>query len=122
MTARKAPAPAKGLPVGNVTATRQAKAQSRQAHPAGKKVAPAAKPAAAKKAAAKVEAEKLVYSATARCGKVNQRQSATPLVAAMGRWLHSAKDTIGWVTRRSNSTKTTAAKQNSPAAAASRIG
>ena len=80
MTARKAPA----KPVGNLTTTRAAKAQSRQSHPAGKKVAPAAKPAAATKAAAaKVEAEKLVYSATARCGKVNQRQSATPLVAAL---------------------------------------
>jgi hypothetical protein len=95
MTARKAPAP-----VGNLrearkeqAAMRQAQAQAKQRHPAGKQ-APAkapAKPAAKKATEAKpakpakpaVEVEKVTYTATARCGKTNTRASATPLAYAV---------------------------------------
>jgi hypothetical protein len=88
MTARKQ-APAK--PVANLAdakkaqaATRQAQAQAKQRHPAGKQAPkPAAKAPARAAAKPATEAEKLTYSATARCGKVNTRQSATPLVAAL---------------------------------------
>jgi hypothetical protein len=68
-------------------ALRQAEAGARQRHPAGKKVAPAAttKPAPAKaaKAAAKVEAEKVTYSATGRGGVTNRRSSTTALSHAV---------------------------------------
>jgi hypothetical protein len=71
-------------------AARNAEAASKAAHPAGSK-RPAAKAAPAKSAraksaskkAAKPEGEKLTYSATARCGKVNSRTSAAPLLAAL---------------------------------------
>jgi hypothetical protein len=94
MTARKAPAP----PVANLAqakrqqaALRQAEAEAKQRHPAGKaqapaakKLAPATKPASKKVAATlATEAQKVEYQATARCGKVNSRTSATPLAAAL---------------------------------------
>jgi hypothetical protein len=80
-------APAK--PVANLAqarkeqaAARKAEAASKAAHPAGSKRPAKAAPA---KAAAKpaTEAEKLTYTAQSRSGKVNTRQSATPLVAAL---------------------------------------
>jgi hypothetical protein len=73
MTARKAPAPA------NLAQARKAQAASKAAHPAGKQ---APKPAA-KSAPAKVEAQKVTYSATARSGKTNTRVSTTPLSHAV---------------------------------------
>ena len=94
MTTREAPAPVANLREAKKAqaATRQAQAEAKQRHPAGKAAQPAAKatakpaPAkAAKAAAAKpaAEAQKVTYTATARCGKVNSRVSATPLAAAL---------------------------------------
>jgi hypothetical protein len=68
--ARKTPA----QPVANLRQARKEMAASKAAHPAGKKVAPAAKPA---------EAEKVTYAAQSRSGKTNSRSSTTPLVAAV---------------------------------------
>jgi hypothetical protein len=65
-------------------ATRQAQAEAKQRHPAGKQApTPAAKAPAKSAANPTTEAEKLTYSAQSRSGKVNTRQSATPLVAAL---------------------------------------
>jgi hypothetical protein len=79
MTARKAPA----KPVADLTETRAARSRSRQSHPAGKQAPAAKKAAPAKAAKPAVEAEKRTYSATARCGKVNSRTSATVLTHAL---------------------------------------
>jgi len=79
-------APAKGLRESRkeqAAARKPAAAAKATAKPAAK-TAPA-KPTPAKKAAAPKSdtTEKRAYSATARCGKVNIRQSATPLIAAL---------------------------------------
>src|SRR5882724_3310552 len=42
--------------------------------------------------------------------------NVTALADATGRWLHNAKDTMGFTVRRSSSTKAAAATQNTPAA------
>ncbi|MGO9508056.1 MAG: hypothetical protein ACLPXZ_12180 [Mycobacterium sp.] len=77
-TARKVPAPA------NLAQARKEAAATRQRHPAGKaQPKPAAAKAPAKASKPAVEQEKRTYSATARCGKVNSRVSATPMVAAL---------------------------------------
>jgi hypothetical protein len=95
MTARKAPAPVANLAQSRKeqAAMRQAAAEAKQRHPAGKQApkaaaakAPAAKPAAEKPAAAKVEkveAEKVVYTATGRGGVVRRSTSTTVLSHAV---------------------------------------
>jgi hypothetical protein len=85
-TTRKAPAKPVDLADAKKAqaATRQAQAQAKQRHPAGKQAPkPAAKAPARAAAKPATEAEKLTYSAQSRSGKVNTRQSATPLVAAL---------------------------------------
>ena len=95
MTTREAPAPVanlRGREKKRQAATRQAQAEAKQRHPAGKAAQPAAKATAragtgqgceGSGGQAAAEAQKVTYTATARCGKVNSRVSATPLAAAL---------------------------------------
>ena len=82
MTARKTPA----QPVANLRQARKEQAAAKAAHPAGKKVAPAAKPATAK------VADKKVYAATGRGGKVRRSASATVLTHAVDVKISGRKD------------------------------